>query len=47
MGAGFAAARADFHAYLDRVLAEEGLAAGRVALVGFSQGTMMSLAVAP
>lgn len=47
MTAGYGAARADIHAYLDRVLAEEGLDAGRAALVGFSQGTMMSLAVAP
>lgn len=44
---GFAKAKADLHAYLDRVLAEEHLPAEALALVGFSQGTMMSLAVAP
>jgi phospholipase/carboxylesterase len=47
MRASYAASKAALHAYLDRVLAEEGLPAGRLALVGFSQGTMMSLAVAP
>jgi phospholipase/carboxylesterase len=47
MATAFAAARADLNAYLDRVLAEEGLAANRLALFGFSQGTMMALAVAP
>ena len=34
-------------AFLDKVLADEGLAAERMALVGFSQGTMMALHVAP
>lgn len=34
-------------AFLDKVLADEGLAADRMALVGFSQGTMMALHVAP
>ena len=38
---------ADLNAFLDRVLAEEGLAPERLALFGFSQGTMMSLHVAP
>ncbi|MDF2232521.1 dienelactone hydrolase family protein [Albimonas sp. CAU 1670] len=33
--------------YLDGILAETGLSADRLALVGFSQGTMMSLHVAP
>jgi phospholipase/carboxylesterase len=47
MRASFAQSKADLHAYLDAVLAAEGLDAGRMALVGFSQGTMMSLAVAP
>lgn len=42
-----AASVEDLNAFLDRVLAEEGLAAERLALVGFSQGTMMSLHVAP
>jgi len=37
----------DINAFLDKVLADEGLAADRLALVGFSQGTMMALAVAP
>ncbi|MCC6006985.1 MAG: prolyl oligopeptidase family serine peptidase [Rhodobacteraceae bacterium] len=46
-GAGMASARDDLHAFLDARLAEEGLAPGACALVGFSQGTMMSLAVAP
>ena len=44
---GMARAAADLNAWLDGVLAEEGLAAGQIALVGFSQGTMMSLEVAP
>lgn len=43
----FAEARTVLHRYLDRVLAEEGLPPAALALVGFSQGTMMSLAVAP
>ncbi|WP_347266545.1 alpha/beta fold hydrolase [Paracoccus sp. (in: a-proteobacteria)] len=38
---------ADINAFIDAVLAREGLAADRLALVGFSQGTMMALAVAP
>ena len=46
MRAGYDAARADLHAYLDRVLDDEGLTADRLALVGFSQGTMLALAVA-
>lgn len=33
--------------FLDRVLTDEGLTADRMVLVGFSQGTMMSLHVAP
>lgn len=37
----------DLNAFLDAVMAEEGLQAERVALVGFSQGTMMGLHVAP
>ncbi|MEO0360592.1 MAG: prolyl oligopeptidase family serine peptidase [Pseudomonadota bacterium] len=36
---------ATLHAYFDEVLAEEGLTADRMAVVGFSQGTMMSLTV--
>ncbi|MBM3603449.1 MAG: alpha/beta fold hydrolase [Alphaproteobacteria bacterium] len=34
-------------AFLDQVLADEGLAADRMVLVGFSQGTMMALHAAP
>ena len=34
-------------AFIDRVLADEGLSPDRLVLVGFSQGTMMSLHVAP
>ena len=35
------------NAFLDQVLADEGLAPENLALLGFSQGTMMSLHVAP
>ena len=35
------------NAFLDKVLADEGLGADRMVLVGFSQGTMMALHVAP
>jgi phospholipase/carboxylesterase len=45
--AGLAASVEDLNGFLDRLLAEEGLAAGRLVLVGFSQGAMMSLHVAP
>ena len=45
--AGLAAAVEDLNAFLDGVLAAEGLAPAALALVGFSQGTMMSLHVAP
>ncbi|MFC7705089.1 alpha/beta hydrolase [Plastorhodobacter daqingensis] len=34
-------------AFLDKVLEDEGLTPSQIALVGFSQGTMMSLHVAP
>ena len=44
---GLAAAAVDLNAFLDKVLTEEGLTPDRLALVGFSQGTMMSLHVAP
>ena len=40
-------ARADINAFIDQVLQDEGLPASALALVGFSQGTMMSLEVAP
>lgn len=45
--AGMKAAIADLNAFIDKVLADEGLEPGALALVGFSQGTMMSLHVAP
>jgi phospholipase/carboxylesterase len=45
--AGLEASSTDLNAFLDTVLADEGLGAGSLALVGFSQGTMMSLHVAP
>lgn len=45
--AGLAAAARDLDAFLDARLADEGLAADRLALVGFSQGAMMALHVAP
>ena len=45
--AGMARALADLDAFLDRVMAEHDMIAEQVALVGFSQGTMMSLHVAP
>ncbi|MEM7522304.1 MAG: dienelactone hydrolase family protein [Pseudomonadota bacterium] len=45
MAAGAVRAAATLHAYLDEAIAEEGLAADRVVIVGFSQGTMMSLNV--
>ncbi len=44
---GMVAAVADLNAYLDRVLADEGLTPDRLILFGFSQGTMMALEVAP
>lgn len=44
---GMATSVALFDAFLDTRLAEEGLAPGALALVGFSQGAMMSLHVAP
>lgn len=43
---GMAAAVDDLNAYIDGVIEAEGLEPGRVALVGFSQGTMMALHVA-
>lgn len=45
--AGLAAAAADLDAFLEDRLAEEGLAPAALALFGFSQGTMISLHVAP
>ncbi len=45
--AGLAQASIDLNAFLDGVLADEGLAPEALALVGFSQGTMISLHVTP
>lgn len=45
--AGAAQAQADLDAFIDHVLTAEGLESSALALVGFSQGTMMSLATAP
>jgi len=45
--AGMQAAAADLDVYLDGVLADEGITPDRLVLVGFSQGTMMALHVAP
>ena len=44
---GLARSAEDLNAFLDGLLGAEGLSADRLALVGFSQGTMMSLEVAP
>ena len=45
--AGLDAAAGDLNGFLDARLAEEGLTPDRLVLVGFSQGAMMSLHVAP
>ena len=45
--AGIDASAADIDAFLDSRLAEEGLTPDRLVLIGFSQGAMMSLHVAP
>jgi phospholipase/carboxylesterase len=44
---GLAASAGDLNAFLDARLAEEGLADQAMALIGFSQGSMMSLHIAP
>lgn len=44
---GLITAAADLNAFLDGVLEEEGIAPDQMILVGFSQGTMMALQVAP
>lgn len=44
---GLTAASVDLNGFINRVLADEGLEAQALALVGFSQGAMMSLHVAP
>lgn len=41
------ASSADLDVFLDQVLAAEGLAPDRLAVIGFSQGTMMALHVLP
>jgi phospholipase/carboxylesterase len=45
--AGLAASVKDLNGFLDARLADEGLSAERMVLIGFSQGAMMSLEVAP
>lgn len=45
--AGLVASAEDLNAFLDRVLEEEGLTPDRLVLVGFSQGAMMSMHIAP
>ena len=45
--AGLASASEDLDGFLDRMLAEEGLSPDRLVLVGFSQGAMMAMHVAP
>lgn len=47
VGASLAASSAKLNTFLDGVLASEGLAPDRLVLLGFSQGTMLSLHVAP
>ncbi len=47
MKQGFARSVDLLNAYLDRSMDEEGVTPGQTALIGFSQGTMMSLYVAP
>jgi phospholipase/carboxylesterase len=44
---GLLAAAGDLNGFLDGLLAEEGLPPAALALVGFSQGAMMSLHIAP
>lgn len=44
---GMARALEDLNAFLDHIMAAEGIAAERTVLVGFSQGTMMALHIAP
>ncbi|OCX62292.1 phospholipase [Thioclava sp. SK-1] len=44
---GLMAAADDLNAFLDTVLEQEGITAAQLAVVGFSQGTMMALQVVP
>lgn len=46
-GAGLARSADDLNAFLDARLSDEGLAPAALALIGFSQGAMMALHVAP
>lgn len=45
--AGMRSAVGDLNAFLDQVIIDEGIESDQLALFGFSQGTMMSLHVAP
>jgi len=45
--AGLNSAADDLNAFLDQILTDEGLSPNRLILLGFSQGAMMSLHVAP
>lgn len=45
--AGMRAALHDFNAFLDQVIIDEGIEPAQLVLFGFSQGTMMSLHIAP
>jgi phospholipase/carboxylesterase len=47
MAQGMAASVAALHGWMDEVEAETGIPAAQTALVGFSQGTMMSLHIGP
>ncbi|RED11084.1 alpha/beta hydrolase [Pontivivens insulae] len=47
MGRSFAASSEKLHGFLDEVQADTGIGPERTVLVGFSQGTMMSLHVGP
>ncbi len=44
---GMQAAAADLDAFVDKAMADEGIAADKTILLGFSQGTMLSLHIAP
>ncbi|MBZ4021856.1 phospholipase [Rhodobacter sp. TJ_12] len=45
--AGFAQSSLDLDAFLDKVMADEGLSPSQIVVFGFSQGTMMALHVIP
>jgi phospholipase/carboxylesterase len=44
---GLSLAAADLNAFLDKTLEEQGITPSQLAIIGFSQGTMMALEVAP